>query len=529
MHWLKGIPTLWRQPLLALCLLLLVILFLFRATALGMVSVWSTSETYAHGFVVPLISLWLVWHIRDRWVRKSPQSSKGAWILMAIVAVFWLLGDLVVVNATTHLALVALLVLSVPAILGWAIARAMIFPLAFLFFAVPIGDFMLPQLMEWTAAFTVMALRWTGIPVYQEGLQFIIPSGSWSVVEACSGIRYLIASISVGCIFAYLRYTSLRKRLIFVGISILVPLVANWLRAYMIVMIGHFSGNELATGVDHIIYGWVFFGTVIFLMMLIGSRWEDPVIAGERPAVENSTNAVLESAATLSRDVWVAFVVALGVVAFPHLAKVALLRSVSSSPVVLSTVPAQFPWQGMNTAPALWKPDFQNPSATGHAGYVRPDGARVGMHISYFRQQDQKRKLVTSSNVLVDSDNKQWAHVSSSARNVSLGGAPTRVSTAVLRAQDGGLVRTTERLLTWRFYWVNDRFTASDLMAKFQALFGLLAERGDDGAIVVLYTVLPTIEPSSEAEVQGHRILQDFLSAHGNALRTTLGKISEER
>ena len=82
----------------------------------------------------------------------------------------------------------------------------MAFPLGFLFFAVPIGDFMLPQLMEWTADFTVLALRLSGVPVYREGLQFIIPSGAWSVVEACSGIRYMIASVTVGCLFAYLSY-----------------------------------------------------------------------------------------------------------------------------------------------------------------------------------------------------------------------------------------------------------------------------------------------------------------------------------
>ena len=65
-------------------------------------------------------------------------------------------------------------------------------------FAVPVGEFLLPVFMEWTADFTVLALRLSGIPVYREGLQFVIPSGNWSVVEACSGIRYLIASLMVG-------------------------------------------------------------------------------------------------------------------------------------------------------------------------------------------------------------------------------------------------------------------------------------------------------------------------------------------
>ncbi len=192
-----------------------------------------------------------------------PRPGSLAWLLMAGAAALWLAGDLVAVNAATQLALVSLIVLAVPAVLGWQVTRALAFPLAFLFFAVPIGDFLLPRMMEWTADFTVLALRASGIPVYREGLQFIIPSGAWSVVEACSGIRYLIASVTAGCLFAYLSYQSMLKRAVFIGVAIVVPLVANWVRAYLIVMLGHLSGNTIATGVDHLIYGWLFFGLVI--------------------------------------------------------------------------------------------------------------------------------------------------------------------------------------------------------------------------------------------------------------------------
>ena len=95
------------------------------------------------------------------------------------------------------------------------------------------------------------------------------------MVEACSGVRYLIASVMVGTLFAYLTYQSLARRIAFVAVSFLVPVLANWLRAYMIVMLGHLSGNKLAVGVDHLIYGWVFFGVVMLLMFWIGARWRE--------------------------------------------------------------------------------------------------------------------------------------------------------------------------------------------------------------------------------------------------------------
>ena len=77
--------------------------------------------------------------------------------------------------------------------MGTAMLRALAFPLSFMFFAIPFGEFLMPQLIDWTADFTIAALRLTGIPVYREANSFVIPSGHWSVVEACSGIRYLIA------------------------------------------------------------------------------------------------------------------------------------------------------------------------------------------------------------------------------------------------------------------------------------------------------------------------------------------------
>jgi exosortase len=86
--------------------------------------------------------------------------------------------------------------------------------------------------MEHTADFTLAALRLTGIPVYREGQFFSIPSGNWSVV--CSGLRYLIASVTVGVLYAHLTYRSALRRALFIAASIVVPIVANWLRAYMI-------------------------------------------------------------------------------------------------------------------------------------------------------------------------------------------------------------------------------------------------------------------------------------------------------
>jgi exosortase A len=210
------------------------------------------STTFTHGFVVLPIALWLVWHRRDRLRAIEPRPWFAMLPLIGLVGVAWLVGEMATVNALSQTAFVVIVILSVPAILGREVARTITFPLAFLLFAVPAGDFLLPTLMDRTADFTVLALRATGVPVYREGFLIVVPNGRWSIVEACSGIRYLIASLVAGTLFAYLNYRANWRRWVFVGISAIVPIVANWVRAYLIVLLGYLSDNRIAAGVDHL-------------------------------------------------------------------------------------------------------------------------------------------------------------------------------------------------------------------------------------------------------------------------------------
>ena len=205
--------------------------------------------------------------------------------------------------------MMAMVPLAVWAVLGTRVVEDLGFPLAFLFFAVPFGEFLMPPLMDWTADFTVgRDLRRAAFPCIAKATFFTIPSGRWSVVEACSGVRYLIASFMVGSLFAYLSYRSPVRRAAFIAASLVVPIVANWMRAYMIVMLGHLSGNRLAVGADHLIYGWVFFGVVMVLLFWIGARWREdevplPVPADMRAAAGTAPCAALwVAAAAIAAD-----------------------------------------------------------------------------------------------------------------------------------------------------------------------------------------------------------------------------------
>jgi exosortase A len=464
---------------------------LFRQTAMAMVEIWARSGTFSHAFLVAPISAWLIWRMRGQLASMPPRPDARTIALLAGVCFAWLLGQLATVGVVAQFAFVTLVILTVPAILGWRVAYRMAFPLLFLYFSVPFGEFVMPQLMDWTAEFTVIGLRLSGVPVFHEGLQFVIPSGRWSVVEACSGVRYLIASLAVGMLFAYLNYRSLRRRLIFIAVSIAVPILANWLRAYLIVMLGHWSGNALASGVDHLIYGWFFFGIVIFLMLFIGGRWSD---AGHPESRDISREAREVPAASASGFWKMALVVALILASARWGEWYLWQRTIAASPVFPDLARLEDGWQaaGGSLAPEWkewkewkkWKPAYANPSAE-HNQVYSARGRTVGLYVGYYRQQNRERKLVSSENVLVRSNDRVWARVASGAVDLRIAGRPVRARSAELRA--GGVDGGWQRLVVREFFWIGGHLTASGVKAKLWTALALLRGRGDDSAVIILY------------------------------------------
>ncbi len=495
----------WPWPLAALALTWVALLVLFRDTASAMVTIWWRSATFNHCFLILPISAWLVWRRHATLTHITPSSVPWLLVGVAALALLWLMGDMVAVNSVTQIAFVALLVLSVPAIMGFQLAKAITFPLLFLFFGVPLGEFLMPQLMDSTADFTVWALRLTGVPVLREGLQFVIPTGSWSVVEACSGVRYLIASLTVGTLFAYLNYQSTSRRLWFVLVSILVPIIANWLRAYMIVMLGHVSGNTLAVGVDHLIYGWLFFGVVILLMFMVGSRWSET-----EPTLSNAPQADGSAVSHVTgRHVLIvaaAFVVLAGI---PEIAKWGLRHTqVAGDPKLTAPDGLSTGWRRAGSNAWDFRPAFQNTSAEVNEIYLGDAGV-VGLYLGYYRNQDYERKLVSSENVLVTSKDPQWARSRAGTSVANLGQSmnSVRVRTAELRSLATGFGHGGTRILVWQLYWIDGMPTANDYLAKIYGALKRLTGHGDESAVIILYTEQPAANTAENT-------LSEFLAAN---------------
>ncbi len=497
----------------------LVLGIVFWPTYHGIVSIWWRSETYAHGFLILPIVAYLIWLKRDELAGVIPRPAPMALLLMVIPALLWLLGDAAQVAVVEQLAAVAMLPVIVWAIFGSDVVRRIIFPLAYLFFAVPIGDFLVGPLQDLTASFTVWALQLTGIPVYWEGRFFHIPSGSFEVAEACSGIRYLIASLALGTLYAYLTYTSLKRRLIFVALSAVVPIIANGIRAYGIVIMADLSGYTLAVGVDHIIYGWLFFGVVIFALFWLGSffREDTPPQSGKTPTpaidiaddsvVANSVTADSDTPAFMTFALWAVLVTGVAISAAGFAAWMDA-RSAETAMADVKLPVGQGEWRGPFKTDTQWHPSFVG--AKEHRVEYRKGEQSVQVYLAYYPSQNRDAELINWNNVVFDDK-----------RSRRLGGGASQIH---LSPEQNWPVLTTRlefedrTRLVWYWYEIGGSATVSRLWAKvYAARSRLLGSRTGSAAWII--STKYAMDPNEAKEV-----MEDFLAVMLPPLREAVNQ-----
>ncbi len=464
----------------------------YGQTAASIVSIWDRSETFAHGFLVLPVFAYLLWIRRGFVAVLRPEPSWAGLLLLAGLGFGWLFAYLGQVQVVQQFALTLMIPATVITVLGWRVAKALAFPLAFLLLGVPFGEAFIPHMMNFTADFTVTMLQLTGMPVFREGTFFQIPSGSWSVVEGCSGLRYLIASIFAGTLYAYLTYQGLLKRTVFIVLSVLVPIIANGLRAYMIVMIAHLSDMKLALGVDHLIYGWVFFGIVISLMFWIGSYWRDP------DPVEPSPQAVAWDAPLALKSVVLAAIAA-GLVSGIWPAYAAYLdRTMPLEQQLPLAAPTEAGgWLSDDSSYTSWRPRYLGADAELFKTY-RKGEARVSLYLGYYRRQRQDAELINSQNLMVVQKHPIWQNIGESTVDEQLGTKTFEIRQTRLRSPD-------QRLLIWDWFVVSGRVTTSAPLAKLLLARDRLLQERDDGVAVILAT------PTPEGDPKGAQALREFI------------------
>ena len=208
--------------------------------------------------------------------------------------------------------------------------------------------------MDLTAAFAVKGIELVGIPVYSDGLLITIPPGNFEVAEACAGLRFLIATIALGFLFSYLTYNSIWRRAAFLALSVVVPIVANGIRAWGIVFLGYQSDMTVAVGFDHIIYGWIFFAIVVALVLALSWRFFDRPLDGAPVGVVGSEASPLLDRLEAMRAGPMAALLALGAILIAAQVWTRAADALSAPLAARIDLPAVPGWHRIDYAPRVW-------------------------------------------------------------------------------------------------------------------------------------------------------------------------------
>jgi len=463
-------------------LLVAAVALIFRDSFASMVALWPLSS-YQHSFFVAPMSLLLVWMARRQFAAVPLLGSGLGLALLALLAVLWLGARASAVQAAEHVAIVGMAIAFVLAALGWPAFRTIAFPIFFLSATAPVGEELIPVLLEATADVSEWLLRLLGVPVLREGMFFALPGGNFEVAEICSGLRYLMAGTVTALLFAYLNFNSWGKRIAFTLVSAVSFVFANGVRAFITMAVASATNGRLMVGEDHVWFGLVLFAVLLVVLLWAGMKLADPLppkaeIAPVDPTLNRMTR------------VGVCTVVGLGLMG--GAAALQASHEATGSELLGARLPGLQGCTGPADWAAPWDPEVIGADVVTAASY-RCGEMQVHVYLASYGHQAQGKELISDQNHLVPFDWRQF----------------TRRGTAILDLAAGKKVDLDEtrvdivgrNVLAWHWYDVNGRSSHTRGRTKLNEALQALDLRG------VVSSVRMVVVTSSSDDFEAMRSL----------------------
>ncbi|MFH1898210.1 MAG: exosortase/archaeosortase family protein [Candidatus Desantisbacteria bacterium] len=240
-----------KEQILKIALISVLFVGIYFPTFCWMIGLFMHHDTnYSHGFLIPIVCLWLVWQMQDDLKKIVVGSAKcGVWVIVAGLIIH--LGALSVkVDFVSALSMMMVIVGIILHLFGWKMMRALVFPVGFLFFMIPFPDvftiFLTYKLKIMATHGAVAMVNAIGIPCIAEGAKIILPDTFLEVGAPCSGIRSLISLLALGAVFAYLLSISTARRMIVFLSTIPIAILSNVVRIVLLCLVAHIYGKEAA-------------------------------------------------------------------------------------------------------------------------------------------------------------------------------------------------------------------------------------------------------------------------------------------
>jgi len=493
-----------RPALLAL-IAIVVAIFAFSGALGELVHRWTSEEEYSHGFLIPAVSVWLLWNRRDVLLASFGRPSWLGLVVILVAAIIQVVGEYSSLFILSDLAFILVLVGIALAAGGYPLLKTTFVAIAFLIFAIPLPYFieskLTLQLQLISSQLGVDVINWFQIPVYLEGNVIDLGYYKLQVVEACSGLRYLYPLLSLSFLAAYLFQAPIWQRVLVFLSGIPITIGMNGFRIGMVgVTVDHW-GPKMADEALHMFEGWVIFiacaalliAEIAILARLSGRRFFQ-VFHLPRPS--GSPLAVKPWATNAHLALWTSlFVVA---------ATGFTVHTISHRPefVPERTRFVDFPavlgqWKGHK---ALLDPATER--ALGLDDYILSDysplsGRPVNFYVAYYSSQ-RNGYAPHSPAVCIPGDG--WLITHLEEREYRGSGANFPYNRAIIEKGN------TKQLV---YYWFDERGrkVANEYLAKIYLLADAITKNRTDGSLIRLITEVSPTETEQDAD----RRLQSFM------------------
>ncbi len=262
-----------KQTLIQIILITAVFLAVYQKAIRMLVSDWSADPNFSHGFLIPLVALYMVWHKKNELALIPPKpalSGVGVIVLGMLVHLAGNLGsELFLMRFSMIITLSGILLY----LLGFGMFKALLVPVAYLIMMIPIPAILWNQvafpLQLFAAKLSAAAIQMINIPVFREGNILHLANTSLEVVDACSGIRSLTSLLALTGAFAFLAPLSPVKKWILFFSAIPIAVAVNVIRLTITAAMAAWIGPETAHGFLHDMSGLIIFGAALILVYLV--------------------------------------------------------------------------------------------------------------------------------------------------------------------------------------------------------------------------------------------------------------------
>lgn len=229
---------------------------------------------YSHGFLVPLVFIYLIWTKRDE-LKKAGISPLNIGLILLVPALLaHLLAHLLEINFISGFSLIITIFGLSFYLYGLGVSRRLVFAVLFLVFMIPLPQVMIINIsfkMKLFAAQVATAcVNLMGIDAVREGSIVRLPNTALTVGDPCSGLRSLISLTALGALYAYLiKVSKIRKAALFL-LSIPIALIANIIRIILLLLVAFVYGSKAATGKFHDFSGFLLFAFALMGLIIVG-------------------------------------------------------------------------------------------------------------------------------------------------------------------------------------------------------------------------------------------------------------------